>query len=314
MYYILRRFLAAFISIFLVALLVSSAIFLVPGDPAEVMLGINAKPEALTALRNELGLNLPPLQRFGNWALGVLTGDFGQSIYYNKPVTELIGKRLSVSITLAIGGIIVACLLALPLGILAALNQGKLLDNIISTFSQIGFAIPSFWLGLLFILLFSVKLNWLPITEFVPWSELRPWQTLKSLLLPILTLGLGQAAILTRMTRATILDVLKQDFIRVAKAKGLSKSYITLYHALRNALATIITILSLGFAELLISTIIIEEVFALPGMGRLLLIAIEKRDFTLLQGQIFIYASIVILLNSLADVSYHFLDPRIKYR
>ncbi len=312
MLYILRRLTTALITILLAALLVFLAILAVPGDPAEVILGVNAEPEALMLLREQLGLNIPPIKRFLNWTLATIKGDLGQSIHYKKPVSQLITQHLSISIPLALGGMLFACLIALPLGILAALKQNSYLDTLVSTISQVGAAIPSFWLGLLLILLFSVKLDWLPATEFVPWNELKPLQTLKSLLLPILTLGLGQAAIITRMTRASILDILKQDYILTAKSKGLSKRGLVIKHALRGALAAIITITSLSFAELLIGTIIVEEVFSLSGMGRLLLTAIDNRDFPLLQGQIFIYASFIVFLNFLADISYVWLDPRIR--
>ncbi len=313
MLYVLRRLTTAFITIFLVALLGSLAILAVPGDPAEVILGTNAELETLVTLRKQLRLDVPPIELFFGWFLAALQGDFGQSTHYKKPVTQLIMQRLSVSISLAIGGILVACLIAVPLGILSALKQGSYVDTLIISSSQVGAAVPSFWLGLLLILLFSVELDWLPATEFVPWNEFKPLQTLKSLLLPILALGLGQAAIIMRMTRASILDILKQNYMLVARAKGLNKRRL-IKHALRGALATIITVVSLGFAELLIGTIIIEEVFSLSGMGRLLLTAVDARDFPLLQGQIFIYASFIVLLNTLADLSYLLLDPRISYR
>ena len=314
MFYVFYRLTTAFITVFLAALLVSLAILAVPGDPAEVILGTNTQPEALAELRQKLNLDLPPIALFLNWFSATLKGNLGESIHYQKPVTKLISQHLGVSLPLAFGGILVACLIALPLGILAALKQGTYLDILISSLSQIGTAIPSFWLGLLLILFFSVELNWLPATEFVPWKELKPLQTFKSLLLPILTLGLGQAAIILRMTRASISEVLKQDYILTGKAKGLTRKLLVFKHALRVALPTIITIISLGFAELLIGTIIVEEVFTLPGMGRLLLTAIDTRDFPLLQGQIFIYASFIVFLNTLADISYILLNPKINYK
>ncbi len=311
--YILRRFVTALISIFLASLLVFAALLAVPGDPAEVILGINASPQALAALREQLGLNVPAPQRFFNWFSGIIRGDFGESLNYQKPVGQLIAARLAVSIPLALGGIIVACLIALPLGIVAAVKRGSWLDPVITSLAQLGAAVPSFWLGLMLILLFGVNLGWLPAGGYVPW-ERNPLGTLRSLMLPVLALGLGQAAIMTRMTRAAMLDVLGQDYIRTANAKGLKAPRVVLVHALRNALVTIITILGLSFTQLLIGSIIIEQVFSLPGLGRLALTAIGSRDFPLLQGEILVYASAIVMLSFLVDISYSLLDPRIRYQ
>jgi peptide/nickel transport system permease protein len=255
---------------------------------------------------------VPPLQRYLAWLGGIATGDFGESLNYQRPVRALIGDRLIVSIPLALGAALVACVIAIPLGIVAALRRGTLLDPIITATSQLGAAIPSFWLGLMLILYFAVELRWLPAGGYVPW-ERDPLGTLRSMLLPVLALGVGQAAVMTRMTRAAMLDVLGQDYIRTAKAKGLGFGRVVLKHGLRNALVTIVTILGLSLSNVFIGSIVVEQVFALPGMGRLALTAIGTRDFPLLQGEILIYASAIVLLSFLVDISYGFLDPRIRY-
>ncbi len=310
--YLTKRFLTALLSIFLAAVLVFCALLAIPGDPAEIILGINASPQSLAALRERLGLNEAPIVRFFGWFTGILTGDFGDSLNYQKPVVELIAPRLGVSFTLALGGALIACLIALPLGIFAALRKGTLLDPIIVLASQLGAAIPSFWLGLMLILFFSVELKWLPAAGFTPWSK-DPLGFLRSLLLPVLALGLGQAAVMTRMTRAAMLEVLSQDYIRTAKAKGLAFSKVVYQHALRNALVTLITILGLSLSNLLIGSIVVEQVFSIPGLGRLALTAIGTRDFPLMQGEVMVYASAIVLLSFLVDISYGLLDPRIRY-
>jgi peptide/nickel transport system permease protein len=310
--YLLRRLISALVSIVLAAALVFSALLLIPGDPAEAILGMNASPQALTSLREQLGLNVPPAQRFVDWLGGIAHGDFGTSTNYNRPVSGLIGGRLAVSLPLALGAMLIACLIALPLGIGAALNRGSWRDLGVTSLSQLGAAVPSFWLGLLFILLFSVNLGWLPAGGYVSWDKSFSG-ALRTLLLPMLALGLGQAAIMTRMTRAAMLETLSLDYVRTAKAKGLSWRHVILKHALRNALVTLITVIGLSFAQLLVGAIVIEQVFALPGLGQMVLTAIGTRDFPLLQGIVLCYAAAIVFLNFLVDISYSLLDPRIRY-
>ena len=310
--FLLRRSLGALLSIFLAALLVFSALLLVPGDPAQAILGINASPQALETLRNQLGLNEPPLKRFFSWLAGVLRGDFGESLNYRQSVASLLIARLQVSIPLALGAMLLAIIIALPLGITAAARRGTWLDLTISIVSQLGSAVPSFWLGLMFILFFSVELGWLPSGGYVP-PERDLLGTLRSLTLPIVALGLGQAAVLTRMTRAAMLETLSLDYVRTARAKGLPIRRVLTKHALRNALVTLITVIGLSLAQLLVGAIVIEQVFSLPGLGQLVLTAISTRDFPLLQGEILLYASAIVLLSFLVDVSYGLLDPRIRY-
>lgn len=310
--FVVRRFLLACLSVLLAAALVFSALLLIPGDPATAILGLNASPEALEALRTQLGLNKPPPVRFVSWLGGVLTGDFGTSINYRTPVWGLIAERLAVSLPLAFGGMLVACALGLPLGVLAALKRGSALEPLVTTLSQLGAAVPSFWLGLLLILLFSVELGWFPSGGFVPWNE-SVGDAVRTLALPILALGLGQAALITRMTRAALADTLLQDYVRTARAKGLPERQVVFKHGLRNALVTLVTVLGLSFSQILIGAIVVEQVFALPGLGRLALTAIGTRDFPLLQGEVLVYASMIVLLSFLVDLSYGLLDPRIRY-
>ena len=310
--YLSRRLLSSGLSIFLAAVLVFCALLAVPGDPAEIILGINASPQALEALRNQLGLNVPAPERFVQWFSGVLRGDFGESLNYQTPVRGLILDRLWVSLPLALAGSLLACLVALPLGIFAAIKKGTVLDPLVVVLSQVGAAVPSFWLGLLLILLFSVEWGVLPAGGFTPWERSPPGY-LRSLALPVLALGLGQAAVLTRMTRAAMLEVLNQDYVRTARAKGLRGLIVVWKHALRNALVTIVTILGLSLSNVLIGSIVIEQVFGLPGLGQLALGAIKNRDYPLLQGEVLVYAALIVLINFLVDVSYGFLDPRVRY-
>ncbi len=310
--YFLRRFLTALLSVLLAALLVFVALLAIPGDPAEVILGVNASPQALAALREQLGLNEPAALRFVRWLLGILRGDFGESLNYGRPVSALVVSRLGVSLPLALGGALLACLIALPLGIFAAMRRGSVFDPLVVTISQLGAAIPSFWLGIMLILLFSVEWGILPAGGFTPWAR-DPWAALRSLLLPILALGLGQAAVMTRMTRAAMLEALSEDYIRTARAKGLPARTVIWKHALRNTLVTLVTILGISLSNLLIGSIVIEQVFALPGLGRLALTAIGARDFPLIQGEVLLYAVAIVFLSFLVDVSYGFLDPRIRY-
>lgn len=310
--YLLRRLIFAILTMFLSAALVFSALLIIPGDPAEIILGLGASPPAVAALRQQLKLDQPPLTRFAWWLAGVVRGDFGKSLNYQRPVGELVLARLSVSLPLALAGMLLACLIALPIGIMAARRHGTWVDPAIIALAQLGAAIPSFWLALLLILLFGVTLGWLPAGGFVPW-ERSPTGYLRSLALPVLVLALGQVAIITRMTRSALLEVLAQDYIRTARAKGLPSRQVIGKHALRNAMITIITSLGLSLGQVLVGAIVIEQVFSLPGLGRLALIAIGTRDFPLLQGVVLFYAATIVLINFLIDASYSLLDPRIRY-
>jgi len=310
--YLVRRALTAALSVVLASLVVFSALLAIPGDPAEIILGLDAAPEARAALRDQLGLNEPAPARYLAWAAGVLRGDLGESIVYRRPVGALIVDRLGVSVPLALGAALIAGLIALPLGVLAALRRGTWVDPVVTSLAQLGAAVPSFWLGLLFVLLFAVELGWLPAGGFSPWAR-DPVASVRSLILPMLALGLGQAAVMTRMTRSSMIDALAQDYVRTARAKGLPPVRVTFGHALRNALVTLVTILGLSLTNVFIGSIVIEQVFALPGLGQLALTAIGTRDLPLVQGEILLYATTIIVLGFLVDVSYALLDPRIRY-
>jgi peptide/nickel transport system permease protein len=309
--YLLRRAFTTLLALLLAAVVVFGAILAVPGDPAVVILGMNAGPDALAAMRSRLGLDVPAPERFVAWLAGALRGDLGESIQYQKPVAPLIVDRLGVSLPLTFGAALLSTAIAVPLGIAAALRRGSVWDPLLVGLSQVGAAIPSFWLGLLLILLFAVHWGVLPSGGFPGWAR-DPGGSLRALILPTLALGLGAAAVMTRLTRAAMLDVLAQDFVRTARAKGLAPRVVIGKHALRNALVTLITVLGLSLANVFIGSIVIEQVFSLPGLGRLALTAIGNRDYPMVQGVIALYAGAIILISFLVDLSYGVLDPRIR--
>jgi peptide/nickel transport system permease protein len=310
--YLLRRSLTALVSLVLASAVVFGAVLAVPGDPAAVILGMNAAPEALAAMRTRLGLDVPAPERYGRWLLGALRGDLGESLQFQRPVARLIADRLGVSVPLALGAALLATLFAVPVGIFAALKRGTAWDPLIVLGSQVGAAVPAFWLGLLLILLFAVELRWLPSGGFPGW-DVHALGSARALLLPILALALGQGAVMTRLTRAAMLDVLSQDYVRTARAKGLAARKVVGKHALRNALVTLVTVVGLSLTNVFIGSIVIEQVFSLPGLGRLALTAIGNRDYPLVQGVVLLYAGTIVLLSFLVDVSYGWLDPRIRY-
>lgn len=309
--FLARRIAASIVTLFLASAIVFAALLAVPGDPAEVLLGFDASPETLAAVRTDLGLDRPPLQRYLAWVSGAVRGDLGVSLVYDRPVSALIAERLGVSIPLALGAAVLATLIAVPLGTLAARLRGRWWDPAVMVFAQLGAAVPSFWLGLLLVLLFAVDRNWLPAAGFVPW-ERDPFGSVRSLLLPVLALGLGQAAIMTRMVRSAMVDALGTDYVRTARAKGAGVRRVVFGHAFRNALVPVLTILGLSIGNVFIGSIVIEEVFALPGLGRLALAAIGNRDLPLLQGEVLLYATVLILLALIVDILYALVDPRIR--
>lgn len=309
--FLARRVAASVVSLLLASVIVFAAVLAVPGDPAEVLLGFDAAPETLAAVREDLGLDRPALQRYLAWVAGAMRGDLGASLVYDRPVSALIAERLGVSVPLAVGAAVLATLIAIPLGSLAARLRGRWWDPTLMAFAQIGAAVPSFWLGLLLVLVFAVDRSWLPAAGFVPWDR-DPLGSIRSLLLPILALGLGQAAIMTRMVRSSMVDALRTDYVRTARAKGAGMRRVVFGHAFRNALVPVLTILGLSIGNVFIGSIVIEEVFALPGLGRLALAAIGNRDLPLLQGGVLLYATVLILLALVVDLLYAFVDPRIR--
>ena len=312
----MRIFLAKRVFTLVLTLLVATLVVFVvleilPGDPAAVMLGINAETDTLNALREELGLNRPVWVRYTHWVGDLITGNLGISYTYDVPVSELILDRITVSFPLALLAMTLSTLIAIPLGVIAASNHNKPMDFLVMSFSQIGIAIPNFWFAMLLTLLFSVTLRLLPAGGFAGWDAgIVP--ALKSLLLPTIALALPQAAILARVTRSALLEVLQEDFIRTAKAKGVTNQGALWKHALRNALIPVVTIMGLQFSFLLAGTIIIENVFYLPGIGRLIFQAISQRDLIVVKNLVILLSAAVIMINFMVDLLYAFIDPRLR--
>jgi len=311
--YTVRRLGFALVTLWLATLLVFAALLLIPGNPAQAILGIDATPADLEALEARLGLDKPPLERYLSWLGGVLRGDLGQSIRYERPISELIVARLGITLPIVVASLLLATLIAVPLGILAARRAGSPVDLGISVVSLVGIVLPSFWVGLMFIYIFIVWLK-LPLPTSFPiggWEN--PQRALLALVLPVLTVALASASFLVRLVRGSVLEVLSQDFIRTARAKGLTERVVLYKHALRNAALPVVTVLGLEFASLLIATVVVETVFGIPGLGSLSLTAISARDYPLVQGVVLVIAAFIVLMNLLVDLLYALLDPRVSY-
>jgi peptide/nickel transport system permease protein len=310
--FLLRRFASLVASLVFASLVVFIVLQILPGDPALVILGPDARPDTLAALRHQLGLDLPVWLRYLHWAGGILSGNFGRSTAYDAPVAMLILQRVAVTLPLAIMAMLLSAALAIPLGVWAASRRGPV-DGGIMSVTQIGIAIPDFWLGLLLILLFAVHFALFPAGGFPGW-----WHSVggsvRALILPMVALAIPQAAILTRVTRGAVLDVGVRDFLRTARAKGMTEGAILWRHAVPNALIPVTTLMGLQFSFLLAGTIIIENVFTLPGLGSLLFQAIGERDLIVVQDLILLFAGLVILINFLVDVLNAVLDPRLAAR
>ena len=310
---ILRR-LAGFVLMLLAAAAVIFVLLdLLPGDPARFVLGINASDAAVAALRTQMGLDAPPLQRFLDWLGGMAVGDFGVSTTQRLPVAQLIADRLAVTLPLTLFAMVVSMLVGLPLGILAARRRGKPTDTALMVLAQVGVAVPNFWFGMLLTLLFAVTLRWLPTGGFTSWSE-DPVASLRGLILPGLALALPQASILARVMRTALVDVMGQDFIRTARAKGMTMDEAIWRHGVRNALLPVLTILGLQFAYLISGTIIVENVFFLPGLGRLIFTAVTERDLVLVRGATMVLVVVVTATMLFTDISYALADPRLRGR
>lgn len=309
--FFLNKLIWALITLTFASVLIFLALEIVPGDPAQVMLGINATDEAVAALRKSLGLDRPALQRYGEWVLGMLTGDFGHSYTYSVPVRELVSERIVVSLPLALLALFLSTVIAIPVGIYAAARRGKLADTLVMAVTQFGIAIPNFWFALLLVYVLAIWLQLVPAGGFPGWEN-GVWPALKSLILPAVSLALPQAAILSRVTRSALLDTMGEDYIRTARAKGLSRNAVLWKHALRNALIPVLTILGLQFAYLLAGTIIIENVFYLPGLGRLVFQAITLRDLIVVESVVMMLVATIIVINLLVDLSYVWVDPRLR--
>jgi peptide/nickel transport system permease protein len=309
--FLAKRFATLIATLLVASLVVFLVLEVLPGDPAAMMLGINAREDTLAALRAELGLDRPAWLRYLLWLLGLVQGDFGKSYTYSVPVAELILERVAISLPLALLAITLSTILAIPLGVLAAARRNRSADVLVGIFAQLGVAVPNFWFAILLILLFSVSLGWLPAGGFAGWDA-GVWPALRSLILPTIALALPQAAILTRVTRSSVLEQLGEDYLRTARAKGLSRGAALWGHAVRNGLIPVVTIMGLQFSFLLAGTIIIENVFYLPGLGRLLFQAIAQRDLIVVKDLVVLLAGTVVVVNFVVDLLYAVLDPRLR--
>jgi peptide/nickel transport system permease protein len=310
--YTIRRLLATIPVIGMVALFVFSLLYLTPGDPAAVIAGDIATVDDIERIRQKLGLDQPFLTRFWVWASAVLQGDLGISIFTNLPVTQLIGQRVGPTLSLALCTLIVAVAVAVPMGVIGAWQAGKLIDRLVMLFSVAGFSMPVFVLAYVLIYLFAIDLDWLPVQGYTPLRE-GFWAWLRHLILPSIALGTIYIALIARITRAAMLEVLAQDYVRTAHAKGLAPSAVLLGHALKNAAVPIVTIIGIGIALLISGVVVTESVFAIPGIGRLTVDAILRRDYPIIQGVILLFSTIYVLVNLAVDLSYRFFDPRIQY-
>lgn len=306
--FFVRRVIGLVATVLLVSMVTFLVLNVLPGDPALIMLGTEAEPEALDALRQELGLDKPVPVRFAVWFTNTLRGDLGLSYRYNVPVRDLIGEGLPLTITLALSSVVLSFVLAVAWGVCAAGKVGTIIDTIILGITQIGLSLPSFWVGLLLIYLFAVQLRIFPPGGYsLVTSRLHAMQTL---FLPVLALSFPRTAILTRMVRSTVLDELSCDYIRTARSKGLGKQAILYRHALRNALIPILTITGLHFTQLLAGSIVVEQVFSLPGLGRLMVIAVGQRDLPVVQALVFVGTILIVAFNFVMDFVYAVADPR----
>jgi peptide/nickel transport system permease protein len=311
-YFLFRRTAGFVLTLLAVSIVVFAVMNVLPGDPALTILGLDAPESALAALREQLGLNDPLPQRYFSWVWNALQGDFGVSHSFRVPVSGLIAERLPMTLSLAVAGMVLTLVLALTLGIGAASRHGRIGDWGVMFLSQIGIAVPAFWLSILLVLLFAVKLRWLPPGGFSGWSD--PVGALRSLVLPTVALALVQSAVLARVTRSSALEVMRQDFVRTARASGLSRRRVLWRHVLPNALIPIVTIVGMQFAALVTGTIVIENVFYLPGLGRLIFQSIANRDLPTVQALVMLFAAIVVTTNFVVDLLYVLIDPRLKVR
>jgi len=310
--YIVRRILATIPVMAVVALFVFSLLHLSPGDPAAIIAGDTATVDDVARIREKLGLDQPLYIQFVTWVWHLLHGDLGISIFTNLPVSKLIAQRVEPTITLTISTLIISVASAIPMGVLAAWKAGMWIDRLVMVFAVIGFSVPSFVLAYLLIYVFAISTDLLPVQGFVSIGD-GFWPFLSHIAMPSLALGMIFAALIARMTRASMLDVLAQDYIRTAQAKGLSNDKVLIGHALKNAAVPIATIIGVSFALLISGVVVTETVFAIPGLGRLTVDAILRRDYPIIQGIILVFSAAYVLVNLLVDLSYTFLDPRIRY-
>ncbi len=311
--YTLKRLLSLTLSLLVASVVIFTAIEVVPGDPASYMLGINAQEDTVAALREELGLNVSVHERYLNWIGGLVRGDFGISYTYRTPVADMIGERLWISLPLALFALTLSTAIAFPAGILAATKRGSMADVSIMGITQLGVAIPNFWFAMLMVLVFAINLRWFSAGGFPGWDQ-GVLVGMKALLLPAISLALPQASILARVMRSALLDTLNEDFVRTARAKGLTKGQTLWRHALRNAMIPVLTIIGLQFSFLLAGAIIIENVFFLPGLGRLVFQSISQRDLIVVESVVMLLVFAVVMVNFAVDIAYAAVDPRLRRR
>jgi peptide/nickel transport system permease protein len=310
--YAARRVVSTIPVMAIVALFVFSLLYLAPGDPAAIIAGDQASPADVARIRISLGLDRPFLVRFGDWAWHVIHGDLGQSIFTNLPVTHMIAQRVEPTVSLMVLTLIFSIVIAVPMGVVAAWKQGTWIDRAVMLLAVFGFSVPVFVVGYLLAYVFALQADLLPVQGYTPLSD-GVWPWLSNLILPVLTLGGAFIALIARITRATMLEVLSQDYVRTARAKGLSQRPILFVHALKNAAVPIVTVIGLGVAGLIGGAVVTESVFAIPGIGRLVVDAILRRDYPVIQGVVLIFSFVYVLVNLAVDLMYTVFDPRIRY-
>jgi peptide/nickel transport system permease protein len=310
--YTLRRVVSTIPVMAVVALFVFSLLYIAPGDPAAIIAGDQASPADVERIRASLGLDRPFLIRFGEWVWHVLQGDLGQSIFTNLPVTHMIAQRVEPTVSLMLLTLVFSIVIAVPMGVVAAWKQGSLIDRFVMLMAVFGFSVPVFVVGYLLAYVFALEFEWLPVQGYTPLSAgIWPW--FANLILPVLTLAGAFVALIARITRATMLEVLSQDYVRTAKAKGMGQRPILFVHALKNAAVPIVTVIGLGVAGLIGGAVVTESVFAIPGVGRLVVDAILRRDYPVIQGVVLIFSFVYVIVNLLVDLTYTVFDPRIRY-
>ena len=311
--YLVQRLLTTIPVLLIVSVLIFSLIHVAPGDPASFMAGDEARPEQIERIRQKLGLDEPLYKQLGLYYVDIFRGDLGESVFTKFDVTELILQRLEPTVSIAVFAMLLAILISIPSGVLAAWKANSWVDRAVMVFAVFGFAIPVFWLGFNMIWLFAVKLNWFPALGYRPVSDgVLPW--LRSMTLPAATVGIIVAALIARMTRSAMLEVLREDYIRTARAKGLGEFTVLFRHALRNASIPIVTVVGLSMAGLVSGLVITEAVFAIPGMGRLIVDGVTRRDYPIIQGTVLVITVFYVLINLAVDIGYGWLDPKIRYQ
>ena len=310
--FIIRRLLLSLVVIWLVTVLSFTIIHIIPGDPAAIMLGSEASQEQINTLRHELFLDQPLVAQYWHWLSHVGAGDFGKSLKYQESVAKIIGERIPITLNLSILALLLSIILGVSAGVLCAVRRGSILDSTVTVLANLGIAMPAFWLGILGIYFFGLKLGWLPIQGYVsPLDDF--WLSLRKDIMPVICLAIPSIAVLARQTRSSMLDVVRQDYIRTAWSKGLAEPVIIMYHALKNALIPIVTILGLQLRLVVGGSVVVETVFNIPGMGRLIVSSTFDKDFITVQAVTLVIAIVVLFANLIVDISYGWLDPRIRY-